>query len=636
MNLLWIVLAANGGVVPATAPAAAPEAKEMEETIVVTAIASRLGVEAPVLGTNITDLNREDFEAQRPAQLADILRNVPGVHIDQVGGRGGTGSLYLRGADPNYTLVLVNGVRVNDPTNARGGSFDFSTFDVDDIERIEVARGPFSAVYGGDALAGVVNIVTRNHLWETSASLDASAGAYDSREIALRAGGRSWTLGAADSREGEVVRGNQFESQRVSGSFDRELDSWRVQLSGRYAETEREGFPDDSGGYEFAEIRETEHRDAEESLLSAALTNEFSRGMLQWSAGYFDRNERTDSPGVAPGIRDPFGVPPSLVDADVSRFTTNLNGRFHFYGTDLVLAYGVEYQREKGSSEGELDFGGGFVLPTSFDLTRSSWAPYAEVSYGNPGDLMLLAGVRVDNPDDHSSVTSPRVRVSYGFEGTSFNRITVAGAWGKAFKLPSMYALGHPLVGNADLVPERSESWELEVAWDISSDERLSLTWFDSEYRNAIDFDSGPPPMLVNRNRVDSQGFELAGIFDPHGDWRFDASVTQARSRIAATNAELRNRPEWRAGAGATWEPIKSLKLSATASYVGSSFDSSIATGDVRLPDYTLLNVAASWEFSESFEAWLAIDNLTDQQYQQFVGFEQRGILPRAGIRISL
>ena len=72
-------------------------------------------------------LEREDFDVEKPAQLADLLRRVAGVHVDQVGGRGGTGSLYLRGADPNYTLVLVDGVRVNDPTNARGGSFDFST-----------------------------------------------------------------------------------------------------------------------------------------------------------------------------------------------------------------------------------------------------------------------------------------------------------------------------------------------------------------------------------------------------------------------------------------------------------------------------------------------------------------------------
>jgi vitamin B12 transporter len=241
----------------------------------------------------------------------------------------------------------------------------------------------------------------------------------------------------------------------------------------------------------------------------------------------------------------------------------------------------------------------------------------------------------VDDPDDYSPVTSPRARVAYGFSNDYGNIFTVAAAWGKAFKLPSMYALGHPLVGNPDLAPERSESWELELSYKTVSDDRISLTWFDSEFRNAIDFDSGPPPMLVNRNRVDSQGFELAGVLRIHDDWNLDASVTQARSRIAETNAELRNRPEWRAGAGVTWKHGDALKLSANASYIGSSFDSSIATGDVRLPAYTLLNVAASWEFSDRLEGWLAIDNLTDEQYQQFVGFEVRGILPRAGVRVS-
>ena len=122
---------------------------------------SRVATDPSDLAANVTVLKREDFDVEKPAQLADILRRVAGVHVDQVGGRGGTGSLYLRGADPNYTLVLVDGVRVNDPTNARGGSFDFSSLDVADVERVEIARGPYSAVYGGDALAGVINIVTR-------------------------------------------------------------------------------------------------------------------------------------------------------------------------------------------------------------------------------------------------------------------------------------------------------------------------------------------------------------------------------------------------------------------------------------------------------------------------------------------
>ena len=246
--------------------------------------------------------------------------------MDQVGGRGGTGSLYVRGADPNYTLVLIDGVRVNDPTNARGGSFDFSTLDVADVERVEIARGPYSAVYGGDALAGVINIVTRQAPREkTTAALDATAGAYDTRELALSAGGPlgggNWSLGASDSNEGEVVRGNQFDSQRVSGSFDTHLgDATTLFVTGRYSESDREGWPDDSGGYEFAAIRDTEHRKANETLFGAGASTRAGNATFGLTLGYFDRNDLIDSPGVAPGVRDPFGVPPNVVDSN-SRVT---------------------------------------------------------------------------------------------------------------------------------------------------------------------------------------------------------------------------------------------------------------------------------------------------------------------------
>jgi len=134
---------------------------------------------------------------------------------------------------------------------------------------------------------------------------------------------------------------------------------------------------------------------------------------------------------------------------------------------------------------------------------------------------------------------------------------------------------------------------------------------------------------------VDTEGFELAGNLAVADQWTLDASVTHARSRIASSNAELRNRPEWQAGLGAHWKPMAALELSAAATYVGTSLDSSIATGDVRLDAYTRVDVSASWQVSQQFEAYLAIDNLTDQQYEEFVGFEVRGIAPRAGVRYS-
>ena len=310
MTLLWMLFAANGGASAATPlPTVAPTALPPTEIIVT---GSRVATPPDDLAANVTVLSRADFDVEKPARLADLLRRVAGVHIDQVGGRGGTGSLYMRGADPNYTLVLVDGVRVNDPTNARGGSFDFSTFDVADVERVEVARGPYSAVYGGDALAGVVNIVTRRAPRDrTQGYLDAMGGAYDTREIVANAGGPlstsgsrgNWNLGVSDSNEGEVVRGNHFDSQRVSGSIDTELGaSTTLYATGRYAESGREGFPDDSGGYGFATIRDPEKRDADEAVEIGDRVRLAGPGREHVEYLGVGRGERLDAAGDRPRV----------------------------------------------------------------------------------------------------------------------------------------------------------------------------------------------------------------------------------------------------------------------------------------------------------------------------------------------
>jgi outer membrane cobalamin receptor len=633
MSILLILAAANGAT---NVPSPATQPANLEQIVVT---GSRVATSPDDLAANLTVIDRDDFDAEKPARLADVLRRVAGVHVDHVGGRGGTGSLYLRGADPNYTLVLVDGVRVNDPTNARGGSFDFSTFDVSSVERVEIARGPYSAVYGGDALAGVINIITRHAPAErTRASLDAMGGSFDTREIALTAGGPagsgSWSLGLGDSHEGAQVRGNEFESQRVSAGFGTEITAnTTLTLSGRHAQSERAGFPDDSGGHGFAAIREVETREADETLLGAGVTHVAGDATYSLTLGYFDREDHIDSPGIAPGVRDPFGVPASLVDSSIERLTATFSGTQKLSEL-LSVAYGAEFQREEGVSDGELDFGGGFALPTSFALVRKSWAPFAEMRLNTAFGLSTQAGLRLDKPDGESSVTSPRVRVAYEFADGG---LRLAASWGKAFKLPSLYALGHPLVGNPNLVPERAESREIELSQSFAGGQgRWSATWFEGEFRNAIDFDSGPPPMLVNRNRVDTDGVELAGYLAANDQWAFDASITNVESRIASTGGELRNRPEWRGGVGAHWTPRETLRFTASATYVGSSFDSSIATGDLRLDAYTRLDVSAAWQVSPRLETYVAIDNLTDEKYEQFVGFESRGIRPRAGVRLSI
>jgi vitamin B12 transporter len=620
-----------------SAQALAADPSDSRETIVVVGSRVPVGESQPAIGTTV--LEREEFMQDKPTSVADVLRKVSGLHVDSVGGRGGTGSVYLRGADPNYTLVLIDGVRVNDPTNARGGSFDFSLLDIADVERIEVARGPYSALYGTDALAGVVNIVTRGARREkTTMGLTAMAGSDDVRELSARfagpAGDGDWNLTLSDAREGEVVAGNDFQSQTASGGFKTEFaDGYSLALNGRYTNSEREGFPDDSGGSSFAAIRDVEKRDAHETVFGATLAREVQEGGYSLSVSQFDRQEDILSPGVAPGLRDPFGIPPSVVDSDLSRLASTLS----LYGRadhGISYAVGADYQRETGRTDGVLDFGGGFMLPTSFDLTRKLWATFAEFRLDTEHAMSYQVGVRVDKADGYGSVTSPRASVAWRTPGSSY---VLSASWGKAFKLPSLYALGHPIVGNPELAPERSESYEVAFGYEpVQGRGKWSVTYFDNTFRNAIDFDPGPPPMLVNRNRIDAKGYELSGELRVGESWWFGGNVTHTENEIAGSDAQLRSRPEWRGNATVRYAPTESLQFSLSGTHVGSVFDSSIPTGDVRLGAYTRVDATASWNMTEKFELFVTASNLTDEEYQEFVGFEARGSSVMAGFDFKL
>src|SRR6478736_1968656 len=127
---------------------------------------------------NVSVLDASQIAARNPANVVDLLRDMPGLFVQQSGGRGSVVSVFTRGAQPNFTLVLLDGVKANDPTNTRGGSYDFSTLDLNDIERIELVRGPASAIYGSDALSGVINIISRHGSHTPQAGLDVEGGSF--------------------------------------------------------------------------------------------------------------------------------------------------------------------------------------------------------------------------------------------------------------------------------------------------------------------------------------------------------------------------------------------------------------------------------------------------------------------------
>lgn len=588
-------------------------------------------------GAGITVVTREELDRKQPMSVVDVLRHVPGLHIDQKGGRGGVSSVYMRGADPNYTLVLVDGIAVNDPTDSRGGAYDFSALDPADIERIEIARGPLSAIYGGNAVAGVINIITRRSPRQ-GLGAEAHVGEEGMHRASVRAdatsGAMSWSASVSDADDGEQLAGDRFRARQFSGSASHVPNAdTSIHMTARHVRSDRSAFPDDSGGPLFAALRSTETAESEDTSIGGTASHRINERIeYAATASYFRRTGDLDSPGVAPGARDPFGIPASTRDVTFERLGTTMAATFAV-ADRITLVTGAEVYRESGDVSGSLDFGG-FAMPTEFTLERTQWAGFSEAAWQVMPNWSLRAGLRLDDSDGQDPTTSPRLSVSRDIPSL---RAQVSATWSEGFKLPSMYALSDPIVGNPALQPERSDSYEITMR-SLPEARRLQweLTYFEATYRNAIDFDPGPPPRLVNRTRIDTRGAEASARASLDDHLFLAANVLHTSNDVAGSDQELRNRPEWRGSVSVEWLPAPEWSLAAALVSSGSFADSSVPTGEVRLGSYSRLDLSASRQVGAHARVLFRIANATDEDYQEYVGFPAAGATASVGVRLNL
>ena len=596
-----------------------------------------------VTGTNIpsdlisfpSDVTVIDSKIIRDSQadnISELLKTVPGVFVDQQGARGGISSVYIRGADPNFTLVLLDGVKLNDPNNSRGGSFDLSTISTDNVRKIEIIKGPQSFVYGSDAIAGVINIITYKGLTETKRVVDISGEADKGYRVLTEVRGSGdnfyYSFSGSYLDDGDPVEGSGFKSPSIIANLGYYSDKFEINSVTRYAYIDSESFPDDSGGPEFAVIRESERRK----------TNQLTNGINAyyeirpfWSnnlkLNFTLIQEDTDSPGVAPGIRDPFGIAANESDNRYYRLEAEYINSVRFLETN-AFSVGLDLQYENGESNGQILLDNG--IPTGFELERYTVSPLAEVKLNPYSNLYVTLGGRIDIPEDFDTEFSPFAGIKFIVEGTG----TVLSAdWGEGFKLPSFFALGNPVVGNSGLRPETSRSYEFKIEQTFSDLFVGSITYFDNEFKNLIDLEEGPPPLLVNRSRVTTRGFEAALQTKEFYNAVITGNLSYVDSDIKGTDEELRNRPNWLANIVILWSPVNTLDFYMNINYVGEYLDSSIPTGDRTIGNYVVVNTAVTFIFKNGFESYIAVENLFNKDYQQFVGFDAPGIRPRIGLR---
>ncbi len=585
-----------------------------------------------------TVIQLEDIEARGDAGVIDLLRNLPGVHVVQPSGQGGVARLFIRGGAQELTMILLDGIRVNDPNDTRGSAFDFSTLNTNDIERIEIVRGPQSAVYGSDALAGVINVISKGRADEIGGTVQLESGTESFYRGALEFSGPvgdsgDFSLRAATLDDGEPVDGTTFKSDSVAGKIAfAEEEKWDLRLFGRYSDNEGTAFPEDSGGFDLAVIRDTDRRTSRDVSVGmnggVALSENWDLNLL---ATWYDHDTTFFSPGAAPGVRD--GVPPNGADANLKRTNLAANAVVDI-GDSIIATFGADYYKEDGFSDGFVEFFPGFVIPNAYKFDRTLVGYFGEVRYQSATGLTLLGSLRrddpTDNPTDESGETTGKLGLLYDFND---QRTTIRANWGEGFKLPGFFALSSPLVGNPDLRPEKSKSVDVGITHRFM-DKGLSatVTAFRNEYTDLIDFDSVQFRML-NRDEVTTKGVEMEMDYSIDENLNLYVQATYLDVSVKNSSVPLRQMPDWRGSVSVRWAPVQQWLLNASWLYVDETFDSAIPTGDLFLDSYHRVDATATWSPMASLDLVLAIDNILDKNYYEAIGFPSAGRRGRLGLR---
>ena len=590
------------------------------ETIVVTGMYSPQPLAE--LTASVTVLEEARLRQLNKRRLADALRTVPGLLVEEEGGSGGLTTISVRGGESNFTQVLLDGVPLNDPTNTRGGSYDIGNISSESIARIEVVRGAQSAVYGSDALSGVINLISRDPREVRAPELRVEVGESGYRDYRLAAGAAADDIGIALDLGRRDDEGWQDGSRREVDSANLRIswgDASAQQLSAqlRYLDGERSNYPEQSGGPLLARsdaVDVSDYRDLSAALAWEVQVDSVWRSRL--AADHFDHSERFDSPGVAPYQ----AVPANGSDTDFERSqlswvnTLQLSSQYQFN-------LGVDYRDESGESRGYLDVG--MRVPTDFALSRKNRGAFVDARL-RPLDAVLLQGsVRFDDPDDFDSETTLRLGASYALQPS----LQLLVNWGEGFKLPSFFALGHALVGNPALQPETARGWDAGLRWRPADGLEASFTAFATRYRDLVDFD--PEAFTnINRREVKTRGGEANLAWQPAENISLQANATYTDIDVVGESLSLLGRPDWQLGASLDWELSEHLHTGLDYQYTGTILASSLYTGQTvvtELSSYQRLDWRLSWRALAALEVELALDNVLDERFQTAVGFPGLG-----------
>ncbi|WP_083567585.1 TonB-dependent receptor [Hyphomicrobium sp. CS1GBMeth3] len=621
---------------PNTAKKKKPSATLTPEITVVTATRTEESIET--LGSSVSVLGRAEIEASGERTVIGILNRVPGVYATQIGGVGANSSVRIRGADSDQTLVLIDGMRVNDPSSP-GGDFDFASLALTDVERIEVLKGPQSAVWGGDAIGGVINIVTRKGDGPPTARASVEGGSYGTYKVGAG-------LSGGTERGHYAISGTFLQTDGFSrNKLGSEKDGAEIfTFSGR-------------GGYRVApnyQVNFAAHvsnldADTDPSLSSASGDGPGTSERFLFS-GQIDnivttmggRLEHKVSLSSLYGDREATNPRNAMPTTYYRAESYGLEYQGTFRATDaLTLTFGSRYQQDQASNE----VGGSGLAPISqFDDSIENLSGYAQAAWTPVDNLNLSLAGRSDDFGMGGVHNTWRATGSYLFEATSTR---FHASYGTGAKPPTMYQaffngadpiFGGTLVGNPDLDVETSQGYDVGVEQSFFDQKlKFDVTYFKQDIENLIIYQNvifGVLSTYENVDNVASEGVEVSAAAQLL-DW---VSVTGAYTYMGAQDQadgnDLARTPRNVASLGLQVTPIDRLSLGAEVMYVGRQFNLSRERDE--LDAFTRVNLNGTWQLDETTQVFGRIDNLFDVDYETVRNAGEAGRSGYLGVRMSL
>src|SRR5580704_3959170 len=465
---------------------------------------------ASASAASVTLISEEQIRESGTKSVSDLLRQVPFLHLQRAGGEGGLTTLYIRGAKENLVMVMIDGIPVNDLTNTLGGSFDFSTLSTDNVERIEIVRGPMSSLYGSEAVAGVINIISRRHEDTPQIEFNGEGGNFATGQFGTSAVGKSqmfdYSLAGSYTTVGEQIGLDKYDLGTLAFNSTADLGKKRsLQFTFRYQNRESAGYPEGSGGPEYALLRQAEQDHSGEFVGGITYKQQWKPWWL-YSVD-FDFFNKTDH-NFTPPIWDQnpptlFSLPSTLGDTHFRRLRFGVSNDFRL-SSALSAHLGLTWRGEEGDNHSVI----GGTMPFSFELDRDTLEVNSEL-IAHIRRLTASAGIGVNKTGGYSGVFSPRFGANYLLTPNTH----IKGTWGEAFFIPSFYALSEPVIGNPNLKPEYSQSFDLGIERAFPQARmQVSATYFHNSVTNLVDF-SDESFQLVNRDKAITQGGELSATF---------------------------------------------------------------------------------------------------------------------------